>query len=685
MFTTAENDQSSATSSSALAQANAAMTYAQLIEHGSKYLTSEGLGKQQTRNMTSALRLWLRTHGFQPTKVIAEEFGEGFDSAFSRFCDAIAETLGSRTQRDRQEQLLRWRRIAEALRHHDTLPAPFAEALEHCLKHSHRPRRKIAREAGVPLTTLGSWSSGTSMPRGETVHAVGRLEEVLELPQGALAGRLPARRRTRYGRNGEKPDRSCSYSKLRKRQLAMASGYAVKFAGRLAAQWQELLQLKTDANREFARARNTWRLKDIDRVGHRTAPSMMLDGQVCATASVHWGMFASYLGWLTLPAPQGVGLPKEDIDTLAWLTMSEHVLSYARWVIRRAGQRLNNGVVVFLQDVESYLRPRTGFLWLRPDLRATLPSALAGHGAADHQAYPEAAWRRHCEQARAKIRDFRVRAIDTMGVRRSRNPEERAAVVLNDEFPLKKLVQFVKALEDSPPPPAHRRDYIAWIRDVVLCKILISNPLRIGQYAAMTYRPDGTGNLRRVGPRRYVLHFEPADFKNEKGAADTPYDVEVDESVVPWIERYLSESRPSLFGAGDTDRFFLPAVAGPRKPRKHLVSLGLEESLGYLGEGLSTRIKLLTATYIDGCPGFGANAFRHIIATDHLKRHPGDYPTVAMLLHDTLETVLKNYAHLKVGDGLRVLSSGIRQATDELKATLERASERAQWSTATRG
>ena len=203
---------------------------------------------------------------------------------------------------------------------------------------------------------------------------------------------------------------------------------------------------------------------------------------------------------------------------------------------------------------------------------------------------------------------------------------------------------------------------------VVLCRMLVANPLRIGQYAAMTFRTDGTGNLVRVAPGCYRLRFQPADFKNEKGAANSDYDVEVDPSVSSWIDRYLLESRPHLIGAGSTDRFFLPAVAGPRKPKPFLKAEGLHEELGFIGEGLASRVKLLTGIYIGGCPGFGPHSFRHIIATDHLRRHPGDYLTVAVLLHDKLETVLKSYGHLKVADGLRVLSAGIREASTQLAA-----------------
>jgi hypothetical protein len=39
------------------------------------------------------------------------------------------------------------------------------------------------------------------------------------------------------------------------------------------------------------------------------------------------------------------------------------------------------------------------------------------------------------------------------------------------------------------------------------------------------------------------------------------------------------------------------------------------------------------------------------VATAYLKQCPGEYPHVAKLLHDRLETVLKNYGHLSLEDG----------------------------------
>lgn len=645
------------------------MTYGGLLEHGCRYLESEGVTGQQVKNMASALRLWVKTHGFCETKLVAEEFGSEFDRNFTRFCDLTAERLAPRTQRDRQEQVLRWRRIAQALRLQDTLPATFSGALSHALRVSPLTRAQVARECGVSVKQLEYWTSGRGQPRYDVVNLVPKLEATLELPSGALLSRLPLARRTRYSRGEDRSSRTTSYTKIRQSQTARTGQYAMPFEGRLSSQWLDLLRFKTDGFREGADARNTWRMKAVERVGSRVAPWMVISGQVCSTAGVQWAFISSFLGWLKMKPHEGRGMPADQVDTLGWLADPELVIAYARWRISLSTNKYHNGVDVFLQSVMTHLRHDTGFLYLHPELHETVPDLrlLRAEGG-PQRASALSDWQHHCMLARARIKEFRRKAKGGKEIPLSRDPKERIASILNDRFPLKRLVEFTETLERSAPPAAHRRDYLSWIRDVVMCRLFMSNPLRAGQYAAMTFREDGSGNLVKSGSGQYRLRFAPEDFKNEKGAANKPYDVAVDASVAPWIDRYLVESRPNLVDAEETSRFLLPAVRGPRRPKSFLVEQGMSPDKGWSAEGILARLKQLTSTYIPNCPGFGPHAYRHIIATDHLRRHPGDYITVAKLLHDELATVLKNYGHLSVEDGVRALSSGIAEASAELAA-----------------
>ncbi len=645
-----------------------ALTYGRLLAHGCDLLAKQGMGSQQVKNIASALRLWIRTLGFADSKAINDDFGVDFDRHFLMFSDDIAATLAVRTQRDRQEQILRWRRIAEAVLRHDVLPDTFGEALQFCIASSSMSIAAVARAIGLSAPAVRRWMLSEGLPGGSTVENVLRLEELFKLPKGTLISRVPQARRAWYARGLGKLNTSTSFTKTRRQQTAATSNYTPRFQGRIASQWEDLIRFKTDSLREGARARNTWRTKPIDRVSQRVHPSSIVDGRVCATASVNWGMISSFLGWLSLENAGSPRIPAEEATTLAWLCQKDYVLQYAKWAMRRSDGRFHNGINVFIQVIESYLRPHSGFLWLNEAIADTLPPLTLRRMLGAQSDGDAEAWQSFCTKTRRELREFRERAADLHGIRRSRDPSERLAVVLNDEFPLRKLVDFVESVERNMPAPAHQRDYRAWLRDVVLCRLLLTNPLRIGQIAGMTFRADGTGNLIRIGAGRFRIQFAPEDFKNEKGAANGPYNVEVDQKLGGWIDRYLNESRPYLYGADESDRLLLATTKGPRKENIHLRAAGMVADVAPKAEAFYTRLRTLTSTYIDGCPGFGPHSFRHAIATDHLRRNPGDYLTVATLLHDKLETVLKNYSHLKVQDGLRVLSSGVELASAELAA-----------------
>jgi hypothetical protein len=69
------------------------------------------------------------------------------------------------------------------------------------------------------------------------------------------------------------------------------------------------------------------------------------------------------------------------------------------------------------------------------------------------------------------------------------------------------LVAAVKMLE-AQRPLAGNHDEAVWGRDLLLLALIISNPLRARNLRELTYRPDGTGHLRKTaqGEWRIVIH-----------------------------------------------------------------------------------------------------------------------------------------------------------------------------------
>lgn len=77
---------------------------------------------------------------------------------------------------------------------------------------------------------------------------------------------------------------------------------------------------------------------------------------------------------------------------------------------------------------------------------------------------------------------------------------------------------------------------------------------------------------------------------------------------------------------------------------------------------IGRRVKSVTAPYISNGIGLNLHGFRHVTATDHLKRNPREYAVVAKMLNDKLETVIRNYDFTEMQDGVRMLSGSIEEA-----------------------
>jgi integrase len=164
----------------------------------------------------------------------------------------------------------------------------------------------------------------------------------------------------------------------------------------------------------------------------------------------------------------------------------------------------------------------------------------------------------------------------------------------------------------------------------------------------MTYRPNGPedpGHLRKIG-KEWWFHIPPDQFKNERGAAAEPYIVRIPQRLWPLLDQYTTEWRPRLRGADTSDRLFLPSSLGLADGER----VDLTQNAGLQSNWMGQLVTKLTRAYIDKCPGFGPHAFRHIIATDYLKVHPNGHVAAAAILHDTVATVLRDYAHLRVAD-----------------------------------
>jgi hypothetical protein len=634
-------------------------TYEALAQFGADILRDQGRSQGQVSNFLTALRAWCKHAGRSQGTTFSDDMGASFDKMFLNFQDVESELVSPRTLKDRCEQILWWRKVADQVKGQDLLPPAFSDALEAAFRKSGFTKAALCREAGLSAPTLDNWLAGRRLPVQASTHLVTGVEAALELSPGTLAKRLPLRRRPRYARSPEVDAEArpmTTYGRRIKRNRAAREKkepLRLPPTPRLRLQWEELVSEKTNYERNGGGPRNTWRTRPPAKAGMRPKWYMVCDGAVVPTASVHYGMVMGYLGFLRLPAAEGGMAIQEPVDTVAWLVHAEHVIQYVKWVRQRADGLLHNGLFTIVQNFMSHLRPETGYVWLRPELSKTLTPHT-------NESVSHTGWTDRCARAHRALGDY-LRRLHRQGKpERSRNPRELIQEVLANDFPLKELIRVVRNLEHDPPPTCQKRNYATWIRDVLLLKMLCRHPLRANHFAVMTFRGSASNLVRSGGTWR--LQFEVGDLKNHLSSAASPYLVGFDGSLSKWLDRYLTEARPLMLGAATCDYLFLPSRLGNRgETDPEVVDTGVWHS-----DNMYARVKSLTAMYSSSGIGLSIHAFRHVPATDHLLRNPGDYLTVAKMLNDKLETVLREYDHTEIQDGIRTLLYSVQKAEAEL-------------------
>jgi len=246
----------------------------------------------------------------------------------------------------------------------------------------------------------------------------------------------------------------------------------------------------------------------------------------------------------------------------------------------------------------------------------------------------------------------------------TRDVEEPIQDLLALRNPVLPLLEMLERMREATPPcsaPLRRAQHQ---RDMLLIALLVSNPLRISHYIFMCIKRDHDAYLHRISDGAWRIRSTYEAFKNGDAMAKrarghaksaSRYDVEVAPFVAPYLEAYLNDGRKLLLGGRKSALLFVGQSAAPVEP---LLSL-------------DARVQELTARYIPGSPGFRAHAVRHLVATAFLRQYPRDYVRLAHLLCDSLETVLRIYAHLEHdetlsdwGDALGSLTRSMRRSHD---------------------
>ncbi len=322
--------------------------------------------------------------------------------------------------------------------------------------------------------------------------------------------------------------------------------------------------------------------------------------------------------------------------TLALFGVVTLVRAYIEFLRKRSGS-YNEETLHLINLGCMLLREETGFIRQQSEYGERLSPQV-----------PADKWDEWCEDARHELRKLRRDIIKSDCFQQSRNVLEPIDFIIDDKHPMRYLFELTARMEADLPPAAFAKiERAIAYRDMFLARLMTGNPLRIKQFAEMTWHSNNTGNLYKDQKGNWRLRFPKEAFKNRKTLRKRDraknYDAPVAPSLKPYIEEYLLRQRPLLIGSDKCHYVFRPGPSGGIFKHKTGDNKAMQPA------SLS-KILLKAARKYLRCMGFGAHAYRHILATDYIKNNKNGLMVAAAILHDAPETVLKYYGHYQNAD-----------------------------------
>ncbi|MGB4063334.1 MAG: hypothetical protein WBK19_05885 [Azonexus sp.] len=617
-------------------------TFNHLQEAMKAALSTSGKPPQVLSNHLSALRGFMVDRGFTPECTIGSHLRASYYRRLHEHVETLSrEGRSSAFVANRKNLLGHWRSLLLAQDRESAATTnsftPFQVAIRELISAASSISH-LARDSGISKSALQRWAAGVT-PQTASGPKVRRLESYLGLERGALISLL-----------GYTPvvsqETTAAVTPIRYRERLRQSRHSSfrlsVISDAFKAEWQDFLGYKTSLLTLLERhPKGLWRLTEHTTivVSDKRWYCFVAD-KYCPTASLYWSAVARYCGWLSLPkASGGAGLPSEAVQSLACVLAPPHLTNYVQWLALRAEGTVHQGIINFINLVKGLVHPKTGYLTQSPQLSGAHHPALGLSGA----------WQDLC----GKAFDWTKKALQQLAPRLkcARDPFEPIGRILEQAKPMEAVSDMVQRLKAARPSTGGVTEAV-WARDVLLIKLLASNPLRAKNMKLLSYRADNSGQLRQARDGSWWIVIAPEFFKNQAGAAkDRPYEMPVEQTVWSDIERYLKQFRSLLPNAKETDYVFLSADGGAK-------------SNGW--ETLNSRVFQLTKRHLLHCPGVGPHAFRYINGTAILKAIPGAWEVAAQVLHDREDTVRKHYAHLRGTDGATRAHAALKSAFERM-------------------
>ena len=569
-------------------------------------------GVQQFRNHLTTLTGFLIAIGKDENSRVGRELKSSFFVSVNTYLDML--NVSERTKADRRSHLNKWKIIAELVESKERGTAnplkSFNTALKESLIATNMSKAAFINSTGISKSVLSKWLCG-AQPNQRSVAAIHRAENVLKLERGKLTNLI------RASSTQDKTKVAVEIGFRKRLSESQKTPFILKsheISDSLLNEWKDLFRYKTSVIVKLKRRDNAvWRLKPVEKCSVLSAEASI--GKLASpSADMMWKLILKFLGFLRLPTSQeGYGLELHEVQTISWLAHADALNAFLEFVKSRSGGICHSTHKIMCVHVIGLLNPVTGYLGQQSKFMSKLsknflPSDLS--------------WLEICDETTDVAKMWKKKAND-----QSRSPVEPIAALLALPYALGPIFRAIKQLDmEAYGMPSGGVIQACLKRDALLLSLLISNPLRVINLKIMTWSPDNAGNLYKDGDKSWRIRFNSNEIKTDK-----PYNVKVASWLVNRLEAYIEEYRDTILGSRDSKVLFVSS----------------RESEAVKWEHLDVRVKVITKRLIPETPGFGAHAFRHLVATDWLTKNPNDFLTVAELLNDRIETVIKHYAHLK--------------------------------------
>lgn len=678
------------------------LTYGNLLAfHNANYrddLKQRGKAEGAANNHETALNKWLeyatwRNDGKEdhaprlsasPDDSVGDEFGVDFESRRAEHLDYMkAIGLAPSTINSRKHNLGELQESWVKLLGANELPDNFSEALSFLLKRHGVLQRQAAKWCGISEATVSRWIDESRLPSHHALKHITTIERRFRLQSGTLVFKLPSRLRGNGTLRGETQNTPYRKHQAVIRKKPFRQRYD-SFTPEQKQEWEKLYRFYTETGWFSAQG--------LDR--HDVGWRIRQNNNMNSTAEIKLRHVENFYGFLCLPTrptdpkfrdvkfdPEdeshdgvpgldphltGLGLDPKKMS-LALFTDAALVNEMINFTRRRSFSTSHNTATrVFLSFCAQLTRDGKGFLPQFPE-----------HGRRLEPQIPtKKKWQERCHEAHKRVNKI-IRLIDKNRDKQERFNQTRDTtvevikpLVRERQHPISVLVDIAEGLRHDFKRAGTFQDKALLFRNLIMVRIVTSNPMRAINIAEMRYKVGSKGyeneptNLYKIADGSYRLKYEEEELKN--GAIQGRYDLSVNEEITEDLDRYFRDWRPRLVGAAECDYVLRPSP----ETTPSLLARNQKAAVKPMHEsGLSTVLRYAAQKYIPKCAGFGLHSARHFVATEYLKFNPGAYEIPAIALHDSEEMVKTTYSWVTPDDKIafwnRHLSAVLRAARKE--------------------